>query len=116
MITTEEFKSDYNWREAVSSVSMDPALPISGVDLSYFSIEDVEEVFHASEGWNDEEHWIAVVRLKDGRFVAMNAWCDYTGWDWQSGGEARVASSYNEIIRFGLSDDERNDLGITLND
>ena len=36
-------------------------------------------------GRNDEESWIWHVSLDDGTRWALEGWCDYTGWDCQSG-------------------------------
>lgn len=79
-----------------------------------FGIDEVEEVLHAVEGENDGPSWVIVVRLKDGRFGCISASCDYTGWDCQAGGASSVASSYEQIIRFGLGDSDRARLGIVL--
>jgi len=42
---------------------------------------DVVEIIAAVNGVNDGEEWIGVFRLRDGRFLAAVAECDYTGWD-----------------------------------
>lgn len=61
-------KSNYDWQEAFEYAEN-------------FTREDVAEVIHQHNGENDEEPWVAVFRLKDGRFAGLSAWCDYTGWD-----------------------------------
>lgn len=43
--------------------------------------KDVEEVIASSEGYNDGDSWIALCKLKDGKYGATEAGCDYTGWD-----------------------------------
>jgi hypothetical protein len=50
------------------------------VSAAPFTRDDVAEVLHLEEGEQDGDHWIAVFRLRDGRFVSIRAWCDYTGW------------------------------------
>lgn len=42
---------------------------------------DVVEIIAAVNGQNDEDEWLGVFRLKDGRFLVASGWCDYTGWD-----------------------------------
>lgn len=79
-----------------------------------FDREDVEEIISMSEGENDEENWIGVFKLKDGRFATIDAGCDYTGWDCQAWGVAEVAGSLEEIIRFGLSNEQRTRLNLPL--
>ena len=59
---------DWDWREAF-------------VYATEFTREDVKLILSAEEGENDGYAWIGLFLLKDGRFAALNAWCDYTGWD-----------------------------------
>jgi hypothetical protein len=54
--------------------------------------------------------------MKDGNFLAVRAGCDYTGWDCQAGGSSNVARSEADIIRFGLSDNERARLNLKFID
>lgn len=46
-----------------------------------FCIEDVCCIVALEEGCNDSESWLGFFKLKDGRYAALDAWCDYTGWD-----------------------------------
>ena len=62
----EAFKSDYDWQEGFK---------VAGSDVT-----EVTLVIAASPGENDGANWIAAVLLADGRFAAIHAWCDYTGW------------------------------------
>jgi hypothetical protein len=50
-----------------------------------FGEEDIENVVAQIPGHNDEDNWFWIIQLKDGRFALLDAWCDYTGWDCQSG-------------------------------
>ncbi len=50
-----------------------------------FSEEDIRDICAEVPGENDELHWWWVLKLTDGRFVLVEGWCDYTGWDCQSG-------------------------------
>ncbi len=45
-----------------------------------FKEDDIQSVVAHYEGTNDEEDWKLVVKLNDGRFGAVKAGCDYTGW------------------------------------
>jgi len=58
---------DYNWREAFTYAT--------------FEREDVKRIIYLSEGENDGAAWICLVQLKNNKYGAINAWCDYTGWD-----------------------------------
>ena len=58
-----------------------------------FTLDDIHNLHAEVPGHNDEDYWYWVIELKDGRFLLTSAWCDYTGWDCQSGGESKVAES-----------------------
>lgn len=72
-----------------------------------FKITDVADVIDASDGENDGAHFMCVVLLNDGRFAFLDAWCDYTGWDCQSGGEVLTSTSLRTIERAALTDEAR---------
>lgn len=61
-----------------------------------FTLEDIANIHAEVPGHNDEDHWYWVLELKDGRFVLTDAWCDYTGWDCQSGGSSQIVASAEE--------------------
>jgi len=50
------------------------------VSLEPFSRWDVARVVAMEDGDNDGPDWVCVGELKDGRYFAINAGCDYTGW------------------------------------
>jgi hypothetical protein len=58
-----------------------PALPGDAVSVEPFGRKDVVRVVALSEGENDGPNWLCVGELRDGRFFALDAGCDYTGWD-----------------------------------
>ncbi len=68
--------------------------------LSYnediYKLEDIANIHAEVPGHNDEDSRYWVLELKDGRFVLTSAWCDYTGWDCQSGGDSQAAASAEE--------------------
>lgn len=83
---------DYSWKEAFGFAGKEPdvynnekperALP-NDSDLSVDSFDrlDVKRIIALDEGENDEKNWLIVGELNDGRFFAISAGCDYTGWD-----------------------------------
>lgn len=89
-----------------------PWLDEGRVEPAPFTREDVQRVIYMQAGENDAADWLGVFELKDGRFATLSAGCDYTGWDCQAGGRARVASTLDILVRFGLTDGERDRLGI----
>lgn len=58
-----------------------------------FTIEDIANIHAEVPGHNDDDSWYWIIELKDGRILLTSAWCDYTGWDCQSGGSSEVANS-----------------------
>lgn len=88
------------------------SVPGPEVSLAPFQRKDVAEVVALAEGENDLDEWLLVGRLHDGRWFALRAGCDYTGWDCQSGGNADVSSSLERILQFGLTIEERRRLGL----
>lgn len=82
--------NNYDWKEAFSfagdigygSGVPERALP-NDTDLSVekFSRFDVKRVIASVVGERDGPDWLIVGELYDGRFFALAAGCDYTGWD-----------------------------------
>jgi hypothetical protein len=118
---------DYDWKEAFAYAG-DPtgtnrtAMPIQArftegtVSTTPILREDVTEIKHSSNGENDERAWIMVGKVKDGRWFFLCAGCDYTGWDCQAGGTCIVASTYEEVVRWGLGSSDRERFGLALED
>lgn len=106
-----------SWDSAIECATgrIGPAIPNDkSVSLNGFTMDDIESVIASREGENDELSWLAAFGLKDGRFVYIEAWCDYTGWDCRSGGSCSVASNAADLIRFGMGDGSREALGLKL--
>lgn len=55
-------------------------VPGSGVRETPFSRADVRLVLGTSGGEPDGDDWLACVALWDGRYAAVSAGCDYSGW------------------------------------
>lgn len=87
----QEMLEDYDWKEvfgfaggknACNSGVPERALP-NDLDTSVdpFDMKDVEEICYSDPGERDGHDWIIVGKLKDKRYFAIVAGCDYTGWD-----------------------------------
>jgi hypothetical protein len=82
---------NYDWEEAFGYAGPDgsfgshdapePVPPGSTVSCAAVCREDVKKVIAISDGLRDEVDWLIVAVLKDGRYFALTAGCDYTGWD-----------------------------------
>lgn len=76
-----------------------------------FTADDIAEVVRYAlipgpEGYADEE-LTAVVRLKDGRFVAIEGACDTTGWDCQAHLDATLHDTEEDAWLNGITQDGR---------
>lgn len=111
-MTPENMKNDYNWNEAFNFGGT--VRTATNCSSAPFGLEDVEVVIAAEEGSNDEESWVAAGILKDGRYFFLDAWCDYTGWDCQAGGEGQVADTLKNLIRYGMDEKGRTRLRFKL--
>ena len=89
-----------NWGNAFSEAGLDPTA--------------IDFIYAADEGENDGASWICAGKLKEGDYFFLTAWCDYTGWDCQAGGELFTNKSKKELERMNMSDEERTRLGIVL--
>lgn len=50
-----------------------------------FKEEDISHFVAEVPGHNDEDSWWWIFKLKNGKYLTVSAWCDYTGWDCRSG-------------------------------
>ncbi len=87
-VTLQTLRSSYGWDEVfgqgsggITTNAVDECPPGSKVDRTPPSIEDVVEIIAAVNGENDEEEWLGVFRLADGRYLVASGSCDYSGWD-----------------------------------
>lgn len=107
---------DDNWKRIFSEFGTKPldACPFRKdirPILSPLNIEDVSAIIAKDDGENDGPEWVGVFSMKDGRFAVLIAGCDYTGWDCYCEGRSFVANTLDEIVQYGLSQEERERLG-----
>lgn len=87
----EAMRLDYDWVGAFGYAGQpDTQAPGQGgpqvrsmdeANETAFGLAEVEHIEHSAEGENDENDWVTVGKLTDGRWFYLSAWCDYTGWD-----------------------------------
>lgn len=58
----------------------------------------------------------AILRLRDGRWASVQAWNDYTGWGCQDGSTVAVGATKEQVIRLGLDEEGRKQLGMVLDE
>ena len=115
-ITIEELLSDYDWAEVFGEGSGGNTTPeiesLDGTSDKPVLRTDVAHIIAAVNGCNDEADWVGVFLLKDGRYLAAQGGCDYTGWDCQAYNRLTVASTLDGVIKFGLAPAEAKRLGL----
>ena len=76
--------------------------------------KNIKRCYWINEGENDGDSWNLLCYLKNGVYVYMSAWCDYTGFDCQ--GEIILWSSkkIQTLIDMALSNEDRRKLMKTL--
>lgn len=109
---------NYDWEEAFkfANGAEDVPLPIldDPVSAAPFDRADVKQIIALENGENDEEDWIALFELHDGRFAYLQAGCCTTGWEAYGGGFAHVAGDLDRLIRFGMGQEPRRRLGLSI--
>lgn len=91
---------------------VEPCVPGSNIMTDTVLRKDVSKIIAAVDGENEEDEWIGVFLLKDGRYLVASGSCDYTGWDCQARNLLVVAETLKEAIMFGLSESQAGRLGL----
>jgi hypothetical protein len=105
---------DDNWKHVFGDAY---PVAIRGDDVSTEGItrDAVAEIlaFHDSGEGDLFAEWdgAGVFRLADGRYVSAWGWCDTTGWGCQDDADLFVSSTLDGLLRFGLTDEIRTQLG-----
>lgn len=115
-ITLEELQTSYDWEEVFgegSGGNCDQTVEaVDGTPCDPCPRADVAEIIAAVNGENDEDEWVGVFRMKDGRFLSAVAACDYTGWDCQAANDLTVAASLEALIQMALTPEQCKRLGL----
>lgn len=106
-VTLEEIQSSRDWAEVFgedsSGETTQDVESLDGTPTSLVLRTDIAQVLASANGENDGDDWLGVFILKDGRYLAAQGWCDYTGWDCRGGNQLTVASSLGSLIETGLT-------------
>jgi hypothetical protein len=105
----------YDWSEVFgegTGGNCTPIIPsgpplVTNLNLSTFGRVNVVEILGQEEGENDGADWIVWGKLDDGRYFIARGGCDYTGWDCRASNSGNVAACREDLITFGMSEDER---------
>ena len=118
-VTIDELQASSDWAQVFAdenagnvSDTVEPAPPTSAISIAPVHRADVVSVIAAVNGDYDGPDWLGVFLLKDGRYLVASGGCDYTGWDCQAGNALRVCLTMADVLQFGLSDSEKDRLGL----
>lgn len=96
---------------------------LAAPEVSRVSEYEVAEVvrwqvtYHSGSPWKPgddtgtELSLHAVLRLRTGQWVSVEAWNDYTGWGCQDGSVVRIGDTEDDVVWHGLSEEGRLALG-----
>lgn len=93
-----------DWSSALEYLDSPRNAP-SGESAGPVLTTDIVDIVAADAGEDDVTAWIAVFRLRDGRFVFLSASCGNSGWDCCGRGNAHVASSLDDLLRWAMPND-----------
>ena len=73
---------NWDWEEVFKYADVPDFVPPTPGRAGYDPVtrDDVAGIVSMEEGENDGDSWVGVFALNNGYFLAIRAWCDYTGW------------------------------------
>ena len=74
--------------------------------------ENIIEIIRSVDGGCGGSTWVGIFRLDSAKFLFITAWHDWT----YDGGEYRVCDTIEEIARMYCTEEDRERLGLQLND
>ncbi len=103
-------------------VALEVAMAASGDKLTLWDLDEVtdyyvsshEKVWEPGQSVGSELNLYLIARLKDGRWIGLDAWNDYTGWGCQDGADVYFGDSREDVIANGITNDGRSALGLPL--
>jgi hypothetical protein len=98
-MTLDEMKESSDWDQAFA--------------YSPVPMDKVKAIIASENGDNDGPDWLGLFLLTDDTYLVLSAWCDYTGWDCQSGGKGEAFPSELLAIQY-LDDAQRDRLGLKM--
>lgn len=119
-MTIDELLASSDWSEVFCESNsgggvdgvVEACPPGTTIDLTLPKRADVVEIIaicEAPQGFYEFNQWggVGVFKLRDGRYLAASGWCDTTGWDCRAGNSLEVGHTLEDVVMFGLSEDDR---------
>ena len=116
--------SEYDWQEAIEGSTHDtgtatfPSEKTTPLEMEDVARVDAYAISYHDERWQPGEatgtelRLTAILELTDGRWASLEAWNDYTGWGCQDGSSVRIGPDRESVVRFGLTSEGRDELGL----
>ncbi len=98
-MSSVEVGSSWDWQNAFGVAHVHACEGYTG-SIS-FSTSMIAKIHRAVEGENDGDSWECVGELHDGRWFFLTAWCDYTGWGCQDGGNIYIGANEDMVRQLG---------------
>lgn len=107
-MTVQEFLEDYDWKSALNeavggcyhydyeSSPDDPYKDLNAPAKEF--AQNMKRVIACVKGERDEDDWLALIEMQDGRVAWLRAGCDYTGWDCRASGSVEYNSSIDYFL------------------
>lgn len=111
-----EFRRNYDW-DAIFSLQVQHFKHVGtpsysgSLDLGGTGLDDIQLCLAAVNGEGEGDEWAGVFLLKDGHYLTVEAGCDNTGWDCQSGASFTFCADEQDAFLFGLTQGARQRLG-----
>lgn len=99
-----EHLATYDNQEAARGIDYDLTACLENNPQDNFELNDIVRVLAVWEGEHDGDHWRWIIETKT-NYLYLNGWCDYTGWDCQSGAYYVESHSLTELLN-GLGDED----------
>lgn len=114
-------KGTRSWDIDTPLDDIEQALQASGGKADVWDLAEVTDYsvsYHGTE-WTPQNNaagselsLYVIARLKDGRWLGLEGWNDYTGWGCQDGADAYFGTSREDVIANGITNDGRSALGL----
>lgn len=114
-LETKDWEGLFGERQDISLRAVPPeGAKRDDVNLATFTRADVAFVLNKAEGGGGSDPWLVYGKLKDGRWFVQRGKCGPSGWADSAENSGKVAKTLEDLIRDGLTVEERRRLGIEI--
>lgn len=104
--------SEANFATAAAPPTTCPGFDLADVgQVVRYHVDSNEGLWAPGRDIGTELEMYLVLKLTDGRWAAVEASTDYTGWGCQSGADVRIGDTEQQVVEYGLTRSGRDALG-----